>query len=62
MQCRVHDRLGLGTIMEGHRAGALFSNGVNEFHGLVVAEGHQRIAHLRITWGTGPDPEFAGHE
>ena len=48
MQGRVHHGLGLGTVMEGDAAWALFPDGVDEFHCLIVAEGHQRIAHPGI--------------
>src|SRR6266542_618488 len=60
-QRRVDDRLGADTVMEAGAAGALAADGVDELPRLIVAEGDQGVALLRVSWRPGPAPEFFGN-
>src|SRR4051812_8526992 len=58
---RVHDRLRAHAVVKARHAGALIADRVDELERLVVAEGHERIARLRIARAAGPGPKFARH-
>lgn len=57
----VHDGLDAGAFVEAWDAGSLTADGVDELPGLVVAEGDEGIAGLRIAGAAGPAPVGFGH-
>src|SRR5437867_6500059 len=56
--CGVDHHLGASAVVQGDGARALFADGIDEFDGLIVAEGHQWIARAGVPRRAGPDVEL----